>query len=502
MRRFFFLFFYILISSSCTDLQLVIPEDDPLEVALPLIDSKITLKKISGLLDNTNASIRFDASGRATAYYSGEVIKQDANAIFPAYPGTLPFIIKDSLSVISLPLNNTYLIKNAIFKDTKIKFGFEHSTNQPIHIVMEIMEVSKNGKRFKEEFDIPASPTGVASFISDAIDLDDWTYLSGSNSMTFRYTATLPDGSMIKLDKAAMLYDFIKFKYIDGYLGYHIFGIDGSYIDISLFDRWLSGGFRFHDPRISLQVVNGFGLPVRSKINTLKLLTTSGNPLTLESPYITNGIDFEYPKFNEIGQSKTTNFYFDKTNSNINELFKEKIAQIQYDIDAVVNPERDTSERGYITDNSFFVINVDVEVPLEGSVDSFTVSDTFNVNIPVPEDVVKARIKIETINDFPAEVIFSGIMLDRDNKVLGNLFNKPLKLIPATLGSDDKSFTPGTNILEDEFDLEKLNILAKTQKIKFIGQMSTIDGQSQRPLWLYDDYGLALKVGAIFDINK
>jgi hypothetical protein len=137
-------------------------------------------------------------------------------------------------------------------------------------------------------------------------------------------------------------------------------------IDVSLFDKWKSGKFNFEDPKISLSVESNFGLPVRSKINTLSLTSISGNTVNLESQYVTEGINFNYPLFSEIGQVKTTEFYFDKTNSNIKQIFNEKTKSIAYDIDAVVNPDKDTLNKGFITSTSYFVVNVSVEVPLHG----------------------------------------------------------------------------------------------------------------------------------------
>lgn len=155
---------------------------------------------------------------------------------------------------------------------------------------------------------------------SDQISIDGWTLQSETNSMTFHYEATLPNGQKIKLDNAQMNFDIIKFSYLDGYLGYHVFAVDGNIIDVGLFNKWLSGSFDFEDPKITISVDNAFGLPVRSRVNKMELTSITGNTVNLESDFITSGIDFAFPTFSEIGAIKTTEFDFNKSNSNVRDV--------------------------------------------------------------------------------------------------------------------------------------------------------------------------------------
>jgi len=55
----------------------------------------------------------------------------------------------------------------------------------------------------------------------------------------------------------------------------------------------------------------------------------------LTGPVIEEGINFNYPTLDQIGQVQSTVFTFDKTNSNLGDLFNEKAASITYDVDAI-----------------------------------------------------------------------------------------------------------------------------------------------------------------------
>ncbi len=494
--------FVIAMTSSCSDFDFALNDkEDPFKLAVPLINSKISLVKVGELIDDGNSSIRIGADGKVTAVYSGEVIRQDASAIFPAYPGIFPFIMTAETTSIKLPLTNSYLIKNAVFKDTKVRFVFEHPSTQDIKVKLKILEVTKDNIVFERDFVMPYGGTSPISFTSEEISLDGMKFKSNNNSLTFVYEATLPDGSSLKLNKAAMLFDFIKFKYLDGYLGYHVFGIDGSAIDVGLFNNWKSGSFNFEDPKIALSVENAFGVPVRSRINKMELTTVTGNTFSLQSSYINTGIDFAYPSFTEVGAIKTTSFFFDKTNSNIQDVFNEKTKTVNYDIDALINPDKDTLIKGFITDDNFFVVKVVVEVPMLGSVNNFVVEDTFDLNLDadVPDEIEKVALKIITSNDFPADVTFEAFMIDQDGKSLGPLFDTPIKLSAAPLKADGTTASATVENTISVYNKAKIDDLLRTKKLYFRGQLNTTDSQNKKTLWIYDRYSIGIKVGAIVD---
>jgi hypothetical protein len=493
--------------ASCTDWEDETnfgSSDDPLEIAVPLINTKMTVSEINQYLDDSTTMLRIDPDGRVYALYNGEVIRQTANTIFPAYVGLFPFFITDTLVSVKLPFtSNTYLIKNAVFKDTKVKFNFEHSGSENVVVTITIPEISKNGVVFQQTFNMNSSGTAPVVFTSPEFALDGWDFKSVNNALTFHYIAKLPDGRKIKLKNAAMSYDVIKFKYIDGYLGHHTFGIDGSAINVGLFNKWVSGSFNFEDPKIRIEVDNAFGLPVRSRINLMQLTSITGQTVNLESQYINTGIDFAFPSFNEIGQIKTTRFDFDKDNSNIRQLFNEKTKTISYDIDALINPERDTTVKGFITDQNFFVVKVAVEVPLFGSVNSLVVQDTFDIDFELTSDVESAELKFVTTNDFPASVGMQAYMLDASNNSLGSIFgDNELTLQAATLRSDNTT-DPGKEIMTlVTFEKDKLEAFRKTRKIRFVGKLNTVDSQNNKSYWVLGRYGIGAKVGAKIKYKK
>ena len=223
----------------------------------------------------------------------------------------------------------------------------------------------------------------------------------------------------------------------------------------------------------------------------------------MSSPFIGTDIDFPYLNFDEQGQTKNSFFYLDKNNSNIGTLFNEKTSLITYDIDAFVNPDRDTSLRGFIDFDAFFKVFVAAEVPLFGYVQDLVLSDTLDFDIKNMDDIQSGQLKIITANDFPAEILLQASFLKEESGQVDVLFDNGGLLLPAaTLRSDGRTDKGKENIRTLNLPKEKLDKIKGSKKILITGKLNSVNSQNGQSLWLYDDYNITLKVGAIFDYKK
>ncbi len=477
--------------------------DHDYEVAIPLINSKVTVGRLAAE-SKGDTGIKIDADGKVTVVYNGEVLRKNSAAIFPPFPGIIPFPIIDTFTNVSLLPGNKYNIKKAIFEDTKINFYVESANiTQDIKVKMRILELSKNGKRFEKEFTAKYNSASPLKYQTEEISVDGWTIETNTNSMTFQYEAVATDGTKVIFDRALMNFDVIKFSYIDGYLGFHDFPIDGSIIDIGLFDSWLSGSFDFENPKITLSVDNAFGLPVRSKVNKMELTSITGKTVNLQSPFVDNGIDFAYPTFSELGQIKTTFFDFNRNNSNIREIFNEKTKTISYNMSALVNPEKDTTIRGFITGDSYFVVNVAAEIPLKGSVNQLVISDTFDIDLGDLDNVNAAEFKAISTNDFPANIKIQAFFVDENGMQIDQLFDGDgIKMNAAALLPNGKT-TPGDEKVDIiTFDKSRFDKIKKVKRLVVFGYVNTTGSDQKTALWIYSTYGIGLKLGAILKLKR
>ena len=121
----------IIILSSCSDVEDISNADfvSDVSVAIPLINTQLTLDSVSERL-NGLTSIVIAPNGQATIKYRSEVIRQDADDIFPVFPVIIDVPIVGPNSIWSLEslasLTDAFAdneIRKAIFQDNNVFFN-------------------------------------------------------------------------------------------------------------------------------------------------------------------------------------------------------------------------------------------------------------------------------------------------------------------------------------------------------------------------------------------
>jgi hypothetical protein len=400
---------------------------------------------------------------------------------------------------VPLPIKSGYRIDKGVFDNTSIFFRVQHDKAEVVKMIMSIPSVTKNNVLWSKEYILDF--TNALEITTVPFNFNEYVALPSNNNIRFEYEAFRPNGDKIKLKTVAMKFDLLKFSYLEGYFGNSAFDIKGDIIKINIFDRWKSGGLEFDNPIIQLDVDNAFGFPVRSKVNQLSIKTATGQLFNVESEYINKGIDFNYPTILEVGQTKNTKFQFNSANSNIGQLFKDRVVQVLYDFDAIANPDGDVGVRNFFNSSAFFSVRVDVELPMQVKANRFTVADTVLVNFKDFDNVESASVKIKTENNFPIEMVLSGVFLDENNNEIEALTPSEAVVIKAaSLGNDGKTNNKTINESIIKMDATRF---AKAKKAKKFLMTASFDTNvvASAPIWLYNNYGLDVKIGAIANVK-
>jgi hypothetical protein len=470
-------------------------EGDDRTIAIPIAQGKVSLQD---LIDRSEskASLKIDSDGKLTAYYEGEILRENSAKIFPPVPGIFEFPIPSPKSDVLLPVKSTYQISKGIFDNSSIFFNVTHNKKEVVNITMTIPTVSKDGKVWKQDYklDFTNSSTGVIA--TPASNLDKWVAQPINNKIRFEYTATNNNGENVALQNISMRYDILRFSYLDGYFGNHVFDIKNNSIKLNIYDGWKSGGIVFDNPNILLSVDNAFGFPVRSKINSFVAKSVDGKQFNFESEFINKGIDFNYPSLSEVGKIKTTDFRFNSSNSNIGNIFENKISEIIYDFDAIANPDNNTSLKNFFNSDAFFSVNVAVELPLKIKIDNLTISDTIDVSFDNFEDAKAIELNFEVGNNFPIKLNLDAIFLDASNNVVYKVDGaKSLRIEGAELGNNSKTSSKKSTLKIINTSISEFSNLKKAKKVIL---SANFDSKSinNNPIWLYNDYELNIKIGA------
>ncbi|MDX1942368.1 MAG: hypothetical protein SFU99_17520 [Saprospiraceae bacterium] len=440
MRKSYFLFFALAIvlfgCNQFDELENLDRAKYEAEYAIPLVDTKVSLQQI---LENTGDSttIIIDQNGLIRLRYQGDVVAKTSDDIFAEINRSLPPLIPILSPRMALPFSSPdgLQIDRLDMKGGSLIYYFENRHPEAITVKATFPQVTKNAVPLTIQQSLPAySGSGNAPAATNflvPISLAGYRIQTLNDSVYVEYEAIRASGQKDTLSNFVIRLQDLQFSYAEGYFGNFLYEGTRDTILIDFFDNWIRGDVYFEEPRITLNVENSFGIPTNAVINVLNVVTVKSDVLPLESIYVDNGIEFPYPNMSEIGQVKYGTFSFTKENSNIDVILGAGPVAIDYDVDAITNPNNDPNIRGYITDSSYYKINMEVELPLYGKASGFVARDTFNADFKNYEDVDDAEFKLVVDNAIPLDVEVQAYFLDASNNVIDSLLDAPQRIVGA-----------------------------------------------------------------------
>jgi hypothetical protein len=469
------------------------------EYAIPLINSKITIESaLSG--QDPNLGVRYDPDGTVVLTYNSEVVKKQAYQIFKpiVFPGSLFF--QDSLLKVRFDQIDNYVVQKGTIRGDSIRYGFTSKFNEPITITMTIPEVFNQNGIFTKTVTIQPNSTLVTPLYS----LRGYDFVSPSNYLTFRYDARKSNGERVLLDNAYFEFTYFLFDFVQGFLGQNTQKIYDNAISVNIFKQWQGGLLEFSDPKVHVRMDNSFGFPVKARVNNFEITQLGGQTVKLESTVFNNDIYFEYPKLNEIGMVKSTNFYFDKNNTNFATAFNQKMIMVSYDLDAIINPDNDPNFIGFFNFESYYLLNVGVELPLIFRAENFRIAQELDFESPLKklEEVGDFEIKAYITNLFPVDVYAQLYFINNNGQTIDSLFAGGEKHFKAGILNTDGSVSPG-EIAQPEFfkfGPERKEILSNSTKVLAKIRMSTT-GSPGTYTKIKKDMGLDVQMGVRFKAN-
>lgn len=474
------------------------------EFAVPLVSGSFTLEEI---LDNFDeyTEIEIDADGLIHLRYYGQVLEQTGNEILQGIKDSIPnfLIFLDTSQTIPLQTVSGLDIDLISIKSGRMDaFFICHSFTETVEVRFEIPELIRpNGTSYDLNLTIPYNGSGQSCFpLPLSTDLAGYELRPSADGLTLRYDARLPDDTRVELDQPLIwpINDLV-FGYAEGYLGQYIQEGIRDTIEIEFFENWVQGEVYFEEPTIGINIENSFGMPARSQARLFDILTADGQTLPLTGPPITDGIDFAYPTINEVGQVKSTFFEFDSDNSNIDVVLGSQPIGIDYIVDAVVNPDMDTSITGFITDTSRYRVFLDVDLPMYGSASGFVALDTFDLNFADLTEVASVEFKSVTTNETGVEIAVQGYFLGNNGQVIDSLFEGSEAALVAAAAVDSEGYVlePNKAIEFATFDAVRFGNIRSARQLAIRVYFSTVNNGSESIRLLKDqkvDVGVGMKV--------
>lgn len=473
------------------------------EFAVPLFTGSTSFEDIlEGFDDETFITILPD--GLIQLNYKGNVTARSSTDIFDGLADVdgLPLPLFDTLVGLEFNLPDNIDVDFAILKSGLVKWGYQIEHEEPITVKITIPNAVKDGQAFQQIRTHSASETVGVQL--DPIDVTGYTLFPTNDSIFVRYEAFLEDsGYADTLTNFFIVFENFQASYVEGYLGNELYELPRDTIEIEFFENWTRGDVYFEEPRILVSVENSFGFPVRSQTNIMSILTVEGDSLGLESPFIDDGIDFDYPTLSEVGVVKQTDFYFDQDNSNIAEIIGAGPVSVDYDMDAIPNPDQDTAIRGFLTDSSFFKVQVEVELPIYGTAIGFEARDTFAVDLGNEDNVDHIEFKLIADNGVPVEVALQAYFADANGTILDSLFTADKEVVI------DAALVDGQGVVTERvekvsfstFDEARYQQIRNTTQV-FINAAFSTTNDGTETVKIFSDQNLEFRMGMKIGISE
>lgn len=448
---------------------------DP-EFAVPIGSAEVSITRLLEGFDQYTV-VEIDEDGLVRLKYRGQVAERDAGIVFAAIEdaiGGVSVPLFDTVSVIPFPTSDIMQFDYAELKSGKVSFGATNGGDEPLDFRFWFPEITQNGEELEYTAIIPPGETLI-----DTFDMTGYVITPQPPDfiLNARYYTTNPAGEFAPLDFLAMTLNGLTFFYVEGQLGSTVFSGDRDSIPIEFFEEWTRGDVFFEEPTVQIITEMAFGLPPVSSTELFRVITTEGDTLDLTGDAISDGVAFDFPTIAEAGQVKFDTFTFNNQNSNIAEILGANPVVLEYKVDVLTDSTLAPNERGFIRDDSYFKIFVEVDLPLYGTASGFAVTDTFDLNFDATADLESAEFRLTSDNGLPVNINAQGYFLAADGTVLDSLFaDGPSDAFAAApVGADGVPTQSEVRTQDIAFPAARFERIREATNLALVSNFSTTD---------------------------
>lgn len=499
------------------------------DVCAPLVHSNMTMKDILNDWDHNNL-FQEDATGFLYLVYWNTVYSrsaaemlaipnQNVNTNFPfSVTGTLPY----GMDVTAPPYTRTYsfampnneVLDRAVLNPQiagvvggYLVFQATSDLNHNATINISIPAATKGGIPFSQNIEYTSGMT-----LNQSIDLSGYEIQFNNtapnvNAIDITYTVTIHGSGAANNSPYTFnmneSFQILSFHAMYGDFKQQTFALPNDTVGLRIFDNNIEGLIDFENPYLHLWAYNSMGVPFSLAMSNFTALSDINGSLVVNG--YPNPWNIPAPTLAQIGQTVSTMFTMDKTNSNIKNAINLSPQKFVVDVAGMYNPAGGTSSN-FVIDTSRLAVNVQIELPLYGKAWDFRLADTLDFKFGEDakmDQVEYMSFRVNTDNGFPVDGIMQVYFLDQNNVILDSLLVPAQQVISAAAvgaAPDYRVTTHATARVESRIDQPRLTNLEPTQKIVVLAKLATISNGTQI-VKIYSDYSLDVRIGVRAKFN-
>ena len=482
---------------------------DP-NVAAPLINSSLTMWDIMNDYDSTDLLV-IDSNQFVYLVYEDTVYSESAESLIPVANQTMNYNDNLVLGTVSgdqifnydynfdFALGGGIELDSMILKAGTLSMAMNSDLSYPATIEMTIPGSTLNGAPFAVTLNYSGSGSSTTAPLSGGKLVFENSVVDNRLAVHFKVTVH-GNGSANNASYANFNMNFngMAFKYLYGYLGQFDLSMNNDTIGIRVYNNNLTGTINWEDPRLYINVFNGWGLPIRTTIDYMEAIRTNTpvSSVVISGAGIPNPWDINYPT--AVGSISTSSFFLDKNNSNIDAALNITPQRILALVSGTTNPNGNVV-KNFVEDVSRMAVEAKLELPFYGTANGFVLQDTFDISFG--EDLSHVdwiMFKLYTNNMFPVDGIVQVYFCDSLNNRLDSLLNPVdqvlLSAVPGP-APDYKVTSPVAKNVSQRIEGARIGNLENTKKIVVTAWLDTYNGGAQL-VKIYSYYKLDVRLSA------
>jgi hypothetical protein len=493
--------------------------------AVPLVYSSLSMSDILNL-KNANDSLQTGSDGSLTLIYTDNIISQDASSIsafnipnqsqvVTISTTTISGVISNGNSVTTshtqtITVTSSSQLSSVILKGGTLDLSFSSGIKSNVDIVISIPGATKSGVAFSQTVTLNYTGTTPVT-ASPSFDLTGYDFDLSQGGTTYNqfdvnYTvkvygpATITGTEQFSIGVAM---DSLAYSKIVGNIGQHIITGKTDTIAVTIFNHSIgAASFQFLNPKVKLIAYNSFGVPIDAQLTQLSGDNLTGTSNILQSSSTPFPIAIASPNLSQAGQTLMASDSLTTTNSNIVSVFNQTPKNIIYTLSAQTTTVS-ASQTDFVLDTSKFRLNLEVELPLNGTNFKFAMVDTeaFSISSTITDNLSSGLLRISNTNGFPIDVNMQVYFVDSLFNKLDSLLTSEQPLIASgIINSAGVVTTPTITNTDITIDSARLKKLVSTKQVLIYAKVNTVNSGAT-PVKIYSNYTLEVKLGLQIQVN-
>lgn len=296
-----------------------------------------------------------------------------------------------------------------------------------------------------------------------------------------------------------------EFETIYGYFGNKEADIHQQVISFDFFNE-LEGDISFNEPEIRVTVENAFGLTLGVGFSEITATNADGQSLTLSGSVVDEPQFINGPDINSVGDAVTSVVRINSENSNIRSLFEINPTEFSLSVSGLTNYSNISTivpieDRNFISESSYTINILEVEIPLDVNLINFSKSFDFNIDGINLWDTDTIGIRLKSINEIPIQGTFNLQFIDSDSITIVHEINNVLAFASPEVSSSGVADAPSENVTIIPLFGNGIDAFENAPIMRVEMNVESYNAAEGQYVKLFYDSGIELIVGLEASVN-